>query len=170
MKEERAIPLPDADIIAAIGRVAITWSYVERAVQLCIWELAGLTPNIAEAVTTQLSLRNLIEILQTLVHERISDTKTGERLRAISLQITNDLTPKRNRFIHGQWLSAGEGVSSQEPELIVRKARGKVVETRTVTTAAEASKVAEDIEVCFWQLWDVYAVLLFNRVRGEVIP
>jgi hypothetical protein len=72
MKEQRAIPLPDADIVAAIGRVAITWSYVERAVQLCIWELAGLTPNIGEAVTAQLGLRNRIELLQTLVHERIA--------------------------------------------------------------------------------------------------
>ncbi len=170
MKGQRVIPLPDADIVAAIGRVAITWSYVERAVQLCIWELAGLTPNIGESVTAQLGLRSRIELLQTLVHERISDTKTGERLRAISQQITNDLTPKRNRFIHGQWLSVGHGVSSQEPELIVRKAKGKLVETRTVTTAAEASKVAEDIESCFWQLWDIYSVLLFNRVRGEVIP
>jgi hypothetical protein len=47
-------------------------------VQLCIWELAGLTPNIGEAVTAQLGLRNRIELLQTLVHERIRETANDD--------------------------------------------------------------------------------------------
>lgn len=102
-----SIIAPDSEHLAAIGRVAVQWTFVERSIEMLVWELAGLRQPHSQAVTTHLQTLALLNMAKTLLNQRFPGTPLEERLKVILNLVGSELRPKRNKVVHGVWGPTG---------------------------------------------------------------
>lgn len=144
------IMAPTDEHLSAIGRVALQWNFVEKNLELLIWEMAPLIQPKAQAVTTHLSNQLLIDMAKSLVHEAIEDQTLKDTLRKHLDYISNDLRPKRNRIIHGIW---GPTASADKIALLETTARGRVkFRVGDEMTANDILEIASEIDEANFQL------------------
>jgi len=99
----RSILPPKPDHLRAIGLIAVQWTSLEKAIEMLVWELATLKQPKAQAVTTHLSNKTLIDIAKSLSREALKGTEFENRVIDQLDYIENILRPKRNSIIHGVW-------------------------------------------------------------------
>lgn len=113
--------LPDSHL-RGIGLVAVSWAYLEGAVERIIWSLARLSSNRGECATTHLSVRSRFDIALSLANEEISNTDIPLRLQQYKNYVTNNLARERNNVVHSRLHFDPEW---QHPVRGIYKARGK---------------------------------------------
>ena len=134
----------------AIGYVAAYSSLLESVAQESIWRLLGINEKAGRAVTSELMLSGIMNMLLTVAQEKIDDENLIGELKAFhkktldkdaSREDRESLNKRRNRVIHCQWrvglvdaLIGGMGER----------------ETRTATNYRARGRVTSD----FKSMWD----------------
>jgi hypothetical protein len=99
-------PLPeDHQFYAIVGRVASEWSHLEHILDLTIWELTGLRPEVAACITSQiLGVNPRCKAIQMLLlTERLdADRSISKAYRSLSSESFN-AADWRARFVHDPW-------------------------------------------------------------------
>lgn len=107
-----------------------------------IWRLANLRMDRGMAVTTHLSERSRIDILIGIAHSIFGVRPLYDELKAHLRHITDDVYPKRNEVIHGNWGYGADG----NPEILAIKARGPVkIGPRQTYSVADISSIVDQI-------------------------
>lgn len=152
----------NTDHLGAIGRVAVQWTFLEKSIEMLVWELAPLKQPNAQAVTTHISMSVLTNTAKALAHEAL----TGTELEALSQldHITNTLRPKRNSIIHGIW---GPASSPNKIVLSETTARGVLkYKLGEEMAAEEILQIAAEIDQAHFDL--IHLTFKISSYLGQV--
>ena len=111
------------DHLSAIGRVAVQWTQIEKALEMLVWDLASLKQPAAQALTTHISTMLLFDMAKAMAAQRLAKTALEDRLKAQLNHINNTLRVQRNKIIHGVW---GPTASPEKIACLETTARGEV--------------------------------------------
>jgi hypothetical protein len=141
---------PNNDHLAAIGRVAVQWTFLENTIEMLVWQLASLKQPLAQAVTTHIPTLTLIDIANSLAHRLIAESGLDAKLKGLLNHISQSLRPKRNSVVHGIW---GPAPTPDKVVLMETTARGVLkFKFGEEMTAEDIMQIAADIDKANWQL------------------
>lgn len=129
------------DILAAIGHVAVQWSYLEEACALALMVLTGSSFNEMSCISANMNSSSRFNALLALA-DCLPEPERSE-LRAI-VSAGKDLGGERNRIIHSAWRS------TDSPDVAVRltyRAAGKLVQKREPRSASELCDFGNSIGI-----------------------
>ncbi|WP_372785807.1 hypothetical protein [Phenylobacterium sp.] len=90
-----------ADHLAAIGRIANAWAYLEFAIDNTTWQLAGVPDMVGACMTAQMfSIQPKMRALISLAELRGISAATLSRLRKFNGDRIGGLQEARNRSVH----------------------------------------------------------------------
>ncbi|TQF27805.1 hypothetical protein UNPF46_29000 [Bradyrhizobium sp. UNPF46] len=105
-KKRKAYDDPHFNKLAlVIGHICINWSRVEDVMDFLISRMILLEEgsNLANAITSNMDIRNKIQTLKALVYERRTGNAWFKEYAQLLDQIDNELRPARNRYVHSHW-------------------------------------------------------------------
>jgi hypothetical protein len=141
----------DANLLAAVGEVALRHEHMNHIVRMTLKSLTGVTPGEVLAATMLESSSQLRERVRRIARKRLGDGATLIKLQAI-LANCKRLTERRNELIHGLWAQELDG------DAHVRDAYG---DARPVPTVEELRTLARELA-------QLTAHLNFERLEGFV--
>jgi len=100
--------VPDKDVVAAVGRIAIQHGLLDYILRMTIKTLGGLTIQDALDATARLGSRELRERVRKLARQRLGEGPALFRLEAI-LHRAAKATNKRNALLHALWARKLDG-------------------------------------------------------------
>ena len=125
-------------IANAIGRVSLTWAWIETQLTLLISELSTRIDQrfaddslrkLLEIVVTNTDLREKITVAKVLAHLCHSPLVSYELLEPLLNEIDGDLRTERNRFIHDMWSPDGDSIiRMQEGARLIKQPGSGVLE------------------------------------------
>jgi hypothetical protein len=88
-----------------IGHICMNWSRIEDIIDHLIGRMLGLEEhdNIANAVTSNMDIRNKIQTVKALFFETKTSDAWFNKVAALLDEIDNTLRPERNRYVHSHW-------------------------------------------------------------------
>jgi hypothetical protein len=87
-----------------IGHLCIKWAWIEEVLDTFIGNYAPLAEgHIQHAITSNLDIRNKIQILKALAFERSQSDEWFDNLSLLLNIVDNELRPERNKYVHGHW-------------------------------------------------------------------
>lgn len=158
--------------LKAIGLVAAEWSYTEVFLEQLIWEVASLE-DFGSAITTHISSENRLDILASVTDLISLDESVKNRIYSLIATI-KELRPLRNNIVHSVWLTNTYEVDGKyikdmvAPKATKTKARGKVVTSKTPTTAKEISDLAVKIGTLALDLYHLQKEIEALRSNPEL--
>jgi hypothetical protein len=126
----------DKDLLAAFGEVALRHEHMNYILKMTIKSLTDITIEEALAATKCESSRQLRERIKKLAKQKLGEGNPLLKIQAI-INNCEQLTNKRNEFVHGLWVSELDG------DAYVRDALG---ENRPLPTVQELTELAKEIE------------------------
>lgn len=152
---EERVGAPDA-CAAALGHLVVGFSWLERSLADHIGELAQLSPHVAPALTAEMSFKQRVAALSSLVrlspHLETYNTK-NESTEAVWHDITAMLFKAeelRNALVHSEW--------SLPARDLMRRAKTTAKAAKGVRTVLEEYDAGHVLDVCDYVL-NVLAVL-----------
>ena len=94
-------PVPDGHL-NAIGRVTVNFAMLESSVAFLIWQLTGTEQPTAQAITAELSFRQLIALASSLYRRYDVVGDDAARFETI-LNRAVQAEERRNRITHSVW-------------------------------------------------------------------
>lgn len=141
---------PTDDQLAAIGRVATTWSVVERMLGITLTRLS-MTPEFpGMAITKDLGLDAQVKAIRTLMalhSTRYQEQIVGPEWLKVLDGMLKDFTKlrlKRNEAVHTVWFQSGESLASLRPRPVTEQT--SIISPAPTTNAAELVALAEEIQ------------------------
>jgi hypothetical protein len=109
------LPEPhESDIIfAEIGRITVRWSEVEDVLGILVSSLLNDFQRYTRIIATELSYRNLTNLILSLYHERHGEDDDFSHLKEL-ISKADKIEQDRNKITHSTWYSAGT------PHLVTR--------------------------------------------------
>jgi len=100
---------PFAAHMIALGRLCVTWSYMERLLNETLPPLLGCSDAQAAVIATEMSGTSTIcNMLKTLAYADAPSPEWRDSFEKVLNQISGELAPIRNRYVHDYWtLSEG---------------------------------------------------------------
>lgn len=131
----------DSVLLESIGRMTVDFAMLEHSLSFFIWQLMGYKQFVGQAVTAQLSFRQLIDIFASLFRLCIgNNTKLKEIVRSL-----NHAAKRRNQIVHSFWGAGGkQGLSMRFK--ITAKAKNGLQHQSEKVTVEDIQKFAEEIE------------------------
>ena len=134
--------LPDTDL-RGIGLVAVSWAYLEGALERIIWTTARLqTEKRGQAMTTHMTLRSRYQAAMALLDKEFPDSSPLSALKSLQNSVVNDLAGRRNEIVHSRIHKLPEFPQTFRK---VYKARGKIKEDTLVVDPSEYKHTSQDI-------------------------
>ena len=130
------------DHYKAIGKIAVEWTYVELDVEVILWHVANIVDDTksAHAITAHLGSETRLDILKTLVHNKVGDCPEYRELCAFLDGEFKALRTARNEIIHGlYYLDASYPGSAS---LYQVKAKGRLKMNFVQRTVSELELIA----------------------------
>lgn len=137
------------DYLAKIGEIIVLLNHLELTVEFFVWELisaSGNTQAIGRRITTPLEYMEKVNLMRSLLVERVGEEKAGEftpiysELRACA-EIRNDLA-------HSQWfIEYGNGkdkTSTHKINWLKAYERGKAFDFSKALQNIDLAKLASD--------------------------
>ena len=140
--EERIGP-PDA-CASALGRLVVGFSWLEKSLANHIGELAQLAAPVAPALTAEMSFKQRVSALSSLVRLRppLREFNTGhespEAVRGDILSMLFEAEALRNNLVHSEW-SLPNGNSMRRTKTTAKAAKG----IRTVLAEYDAGHILD---------------------------
>ena len=107
--KEYETPQEVKEIYMLMGSISSTWSHIENAVDVTIWELAQVEPAFGACITAQIqSLHYRLFALSALVQQRGCGPEIIKKINQFD-RCTQPLSEKRNRVIHDPVVTESDG-------------------------------------------------------------
>ena len=157
------------DHLQGIGLVAVSWAFLEGALERIIWAVARLeTEQRGQAMTTHMTLRSRYDAAMALLNEEFPDSPALQTLSSLHSRIVNDLAGERNTIVHSRILMLPTFRVTLRK---VYKARGKIKEDTVKVDPGEYKRVSDDILSAANQLLDALnEVIELVRQKGDKVP
>jgi len=126
----------DKDLLVAFGEVALRHELMNRILKMTIRTLKGITIEAALAETRFQGSKKLREQIIKLAKQKLGEGSPLLKIQAI-INNCEQLTNKRNEFVHGLWVSELDG------DDYVRDAFGN---NRSLPMVQELTELAKEIE------------------------
>ena len=126
----------DAELLSALGEVALRHEHMNHILKMTIKSLAEITPAEAIAATKYTGSSQLRQRINKLAKQRLGEGQALLKLQAI-LSGCERVSQKRNDYIHGLWAKELDGDNH------IRDAYGN---TSPIPTADELKVLASEIE------------------------
>lgn len=112
------------DLMTELGRVSVFWGYLDRKINSCISMILRCDDAQTACISTQLDnvaarCRLLISLSHTLSIDR---EEWVEEFSTILKTVTDQLAPRRNRYLHDQWITNEAGHQRVDRRAKLRKA------------------------------------------------
>ena len=150
--------IPDVDL-KGIGLVALTWSYLEGAVERIAWLGAGLSEEHGLCLTTHTGIKQRYDAALAILRVEFPDSNLVADFKKLENLITSELYGLRNEIVHSRVFYPGGDTSLRR----TYKARGRIKsEIKTID--------AEDYQTTAGKILDAtnQVVGLLNRLYPEV--
>ncbi len=136
------------DHYKAIGKIAVEWTYVELDVCSIIWHMLDLVGGkekamTAHAITANLGSVTLLDLLKTLVHNKVGDSDEYKAFTKFVSKDFNDLRILRNEIVHGLYYRSAD--FPEKAALHKVSAKGKLKLDFIKRSVSDLEKVAQDI-------------------------
>jgi hypothetical protein len=156
--------LPDAHL-RGVGLVAISWAYLEGAVERIVWRLARLDDKVGASITTHTNIQTRLDAARTLLNREFPDSDPAVRLKRLDRHIRQCLMGDRNEIVHSRILHFNN------PDLTIRliyRARGELRKDAKPIEDAEYEAVSARILAAATEATDILSrVLDFIREKDE---
>jgi len=98
--------VPTPEQLQAIGKVAAEYSYLESIVETAIWRLLEIDEDDGRAITTNVRMRDRLDILRTLFRLRRTDAGGAETLDKLYKEICGEggVASQRAKLVHALWV------------------------------------------------------------------
>jgi len=156
--------------LCGIGRVALTWAFLDGAIERIIWELSGLSSSQSKekygiAFTTHMSMPQKLDVMNALMNEVYGITEYTRELKAISKHVRESLSTKRNEIVHSRVLNIREIDSVFRT---VYKARGQVKREAKSVTVEEYNEIAAEILEAANKVYTILAAVIQMQKAREL--
>lgn len=92
----------DKDFLAGLGELNVEFSSLELVLSMLTWGLIGNDQNIGQIITTELSYKKIISLLNGLVIYKVNDNEMYEKSKEI-IKRASLCEEKRNQLTHSLW-------------------------------------------------------------------
>ncbi|MCH8112118.1 MAG: hypothetical protein IH905_09235 [Proteobacteria bacterium] len=141
----------DAELLAAVGKVALRSSLLDLVMRMTIKVITGVSVDDALRATARTPSRALRERVRKLAKDTLGDGAPFLELEAI-LNLADKAAEDRNELIHSDWVhNEGGDPVVQDP----------MKGNRPVPTAKELEELADRIE-------QIYGALNHSRLEGSL--
>lgn len=134
------------DHASAIGYLCIYYSALEHQVDRLFGDLARLEEEEIRIVTTDIDLTKKLPKVRALAFTKKPSDLWYDDIDLFTWAILKWINPKRNRFVHDQWLSLPTGTFRLYERTKIAKAQSR--EAKTLTTYERVAQSADEI----WEL------------------
>lgn len=153
--------------LAAIGRVTVAWTELEKALESIVWLLAPLEQPNAQAVTTHITARAQLDIVRSLARLATRDTALVEKLDNHIKFISKKLSVKRNEAVHSKWFAGKEN----KPSVLTTRARGTLAISARHMATKEVDLIAIDIHAASVKLLAIAEEIIeATPSKGRRVP
>ena len=146
-------PVPDM-LLARIGDVTVSFALLESVVQTLAHSLVGAGQRMGQAITAELSFRNLRALVASLSKERVLSDADLEELRGL-LKRSQELEDVRNQITHSVWGAGNTKASITRIKTTAKEKHGlrfvfeDVSEERLQEVCTDLKALSSDFQV-FW--------------------
>ena len=134
------------DHATAIGYLCIYYSALEHQVNRVIGDLTLIDEEEIRVITNEIDLLKKMPALKALAFLKKPSAQWYADIDLFTWAVTSWIIPKRNRFVHDQWLSLPSGIMRLYER--TRIARPQSRKPKTLTTYERVEQNAEEI----WEL------------------
>jgi hypothetical protein len=118
--------------------VTAEWSYLESIIEAAIWNLANLSEDVGESITTHLGLPQRLDMLMTLFRLAGKTEEASTELNKMCDKIRSGLSRKRGEVVPTRWVQGDYG----SPMTYTVRARGRLERERKGLPAKRIHEVA----------------------------
>jgi hypothetical protein len=94
----------DKSISNDVGLVAVNFSFLEMYVTSFLWGLLSDDSEISQMITSQLSFRKLLDLLDNLFRHKVKDVKCIQKMETL-ITAARKAEEDRNKIMHSMWMS-----------------------------------------------------------------
>lgn len=134
------------DHAAAIGYLCIMYNALENRVNQSLEILSGLDETETRIFTNQIDLLKKVPILNALAFSKKPSDLWFEDIELMGWAITSHIIPKRNRFVHDQWLSLPSGTMRLHERTRISKSQSR--QPQQLSTSERIDQSSNEI----WEL------------------
>jgi len=134
------------DHAAAIGYLCIMYNALENRVNQSLEILSGLDETETRIFTNQIDLLKKVPILKALAFQKKPSDLWLEDVDLMGWAITAYIIPKRNRFVHDQWLSLPSGTMRLYERTRISKPQSRQI--KELSTSERIAQSSHEI----WEL------------------
>ena len=134
------------DHATAIGYLCIYYSALENRVDRLFGDLAGLEDEEVRIVTTDIDMTKKLPKVRALAFAKKPSDLWYSDVDLFTWAVLSWINPRRNRFVHDQWLSLPTGTFRLYERTKITKAQSRAQET--LTTYEQIAQHPEEI----WEL------------------
>lgn len=115
--------VPERALVAALGRLTISFSTLEMSVAGLIWVLIGSTQRVGQAVTAELPFDGMVNLFCSLYRIHVTDPIKIRALESLRKRLIS-VGIKRNRYVHTTWLQNVEDAGMTGMKVTAKAKRG----------------------------------------------
>ena len=131
------------DHASAIGYLCIFYSALENRVNQSLELLSGLDETETRVFTNQIDLLKKMPILNALAFSKKPSELWYQDIELMGWAISGYIIPKRNRFVHDQWLSLPSGTVRLHERTRIAKPQSRQPEE--LTTSERINQSSDEI-------------------------
>src|SRR6266487_3679812 len=143
-----------AKFLQEIGRITVNFAFLEAAVSFFISGLISDDQTVGQIVTAELSFKNRIALLSSVVRHTSKDSEIVRRLDALLMRALH-VEEKRNKVTHSVWGSCKtpDTITRVKFTAKVKKGLKSQFEAITVAELSTISKEISDLSGEILRLW-----------------
>lgn len=145
--------LPD-EHLRGVGLVAISWAFLEGAIERIVWRAAGLEENKGIAITTHTNIQTRLDMAKTLLNKFFPNSKPAKQLKSLDKHIRKILMPLRNEIVHSRIIALD---LHSDPLRAVYKARGELKRKTVPIKLEEYETVSKQILAAANKAREIYS-------------
>jgi len=138
-------PSGAASVIAPLGRVVVSFNYLEMILSMSIWTLLGCDQFTGQCVTAQLPFKGLINAFCSLWYRRTSDPGIVASVQSLRVRL-EAAEQRRNELLHSLWAVGTAQGTSTRFKYSAKAKRGWAVQSADLS-AADVDAVADEMTV-----------------------
>jgi hypothetical protein len=155
--------IPD-DYLKSIGKITVSWSYLEWCIDFLIWALIEITdsPSKGISITAHLNFTVKYNMAMSLAEIYLADTSNKEKHDLIreSLKEADRLRVQRNKICHTAWFSKEDKIFSYN-----FSARAKLKSDVVSVSIEELNSFSDEVNNCYGKLLGLNQSIISENVE-----
>lgn len=114
---------PADEHFRAIGRITVSFSFLEAMISLFVWSLIGEDQRLGQVITAKLSFRQLLDLLSSLYRYRADNPELIEELDTLVTEAAQ-AAQRRNLVAHSFWAAGDTHETITRVKMTTKRKKG----------------------------------------------